>query len=207
MSSGLLFHPTARLLFLWATLSERAFTRVTGNMTRTAELGRWLLQPHQAGPQGVLCSSSPLLHSPFLTTLFPLSYLSLPSWLPDLQEKISWLLAQQKDLTMQVQELQKHNQELQDQVPPETSTDTRQSPPPSSFILHHPSFPPPSLVLQLFYEFRTGFGGQTLPIQSFTTLLMTSQKGWGRHGRTPGLSWGLSCCSWRRSRRSGGGCG
>ncbi|XP_064007868.1 shootin-1-like isoform X2 [Pogoniulus pusillus] len=36
--------------------------------------------------------------------------------LRDLQEKISWLLAQQKDLNMQVQELQKHNQELQDQL-------------------------------------------------------------------------------------------
>ncbi|XP_072718420.1 shootin-1-like [Ciconia boyciana] len=36
--------------------------------------------------------------------------------LEDLQEKISWLLAQQKDLTIQVQELQRQNQDLQDQL-------------------------------------------------------------------------------------------
>ncbi|XP_068005797.1 shootin-1-like isoform X2 [Melanerpes formicivorus] len=36
--------------------------------------------------------------------------------LRDLQEKISWLLAQRKDLTAQVQELQRHNQDLQDQL-------------------------------------------------------------------------------------------
>ncbi|XP_009472719.1 PREDICTED: shootin-1-like [Nipponia nippon] len=35
--------------------------------------------------------------------------------LEDLQEKISWLLAQRKDLTIQVQELQRQNQDLQDQ--------------------------------------------------------------------------------------------
>ncbi|KAM6073228.1 shootin-1-like [Theristicus caerulescens] len=36
--------------------------------------------------------------------------------LEDLQEKISWLLAQRKDLTLQVQELQRQNQDLQDQL-------------------------------------------------------------------------------------------
>ncbi|XP_059673831.1 shootin-1-like [Gavia stellata] len=36
--------------------------------------------------------------------------------LKDLQEKISWLLAQRKDLTIQVQELQRQNQDLQDQL-------------------------------------------------------------------------------------------
>ncbi|XP_075609059.1 shootin-1-like isoform X1 [Balearica regulorum gibbericeps] len=36
--------------------------------------------------------------------------------LEDLQEKISWLLAQRKDLTIQVQELQRQNQDLQDQL-------------------------------------------------------------------------------------------
>ncbi|XP_075355423.1 shootin-1-like [Mycteria americana] len=36
--------------------------------------------------------------------------------LEDLQEKISWLLAQRKDLTVQVQELQRQNQDLQDQL-------------------------------------------------------------------------------------------
>ncbi|KAM9663270.1 shootin-1-like isoform 4-T4 [Morphnus guianensis] len=36
--------------------------------------------------------------------------------LEDLQEKISWLLAQRKDLTIQVQELQRQNQDLQNQL-------------------------------------------------------------------------------------------
>ncbi|GAB0187881.1 shootin-1-like [Grus japonensis] len=36
--------------------------------------------------------------------------------LEDLQEKISWLLAQRKDLTIQVQELQRQNKDLQDQL-------------------------------------------------------------------------------------------
>ncbi|XP_055578946.1 shootin-1-like isoform X2 [Falco cherrug] len=36
--------------------------------------------------------------------------------LQDLQEKISWLLAQQKDLTIQLQDLQRQNQDLQDQL-------------------------------------------------------------------------------------------
>ncbi|XP_074948582.1 shootin-1-like isoform X2 [Phalacrocorax aristotelis] len=36
--------------------------------------------------------------------------------LEDLQEKISWLVAQRKDLTLQVQQLQRQNQDLQDQL-------------------------------------------------------------------------------------------
>ncbi|CAN0100805.1 unnamed protein product [Bubo scandiacus] len=36
--------------------------------------------------------------------------------LRDLQQKISWLLAQRKDLTIQLQDLQRHNQHLQDQL-------------------------------------------------------------------------------------------
>uniref|UniRef100_A0A8C4V8D5 Shootin-1 n=1 Tax=Falco tinnunculus TaxID=100819 RepID=A0A8C4V8D5_FALTI len=36
--------------------------------------------------------------------------------LQDLQEKISWLLAQKKDLTIQLQDLQRQNQDLQDQL-------------------------------------------------------------------------------------------
>ncbi|KAM6266491.1 shootin-1-like isoform 2-T2 [Spheniscus humboldti] len=44
--------------------------------------------------------------------------------LEDLQEKISWLLAQRKDLTIQVQELQRQNQDLQDQL--ETGQGERQ---------------------------------------------------------------------------------
>ncbi|XP_074760233.1 shootin-1-like [Athene noctua] len=36
--------------------------------------------------------------------------------LRDLQQKISWLLAQRKDLTVQLQDLQRHNQHLQDQL-------------------------------------------------------------------------------------------
>ncbi|XP_042663519.1 shootin-1-like [Tyto alba] len=36
--------------------------------------------------------------------------------LKDLQEKISWLLAQRKDLTIQVQELERQNHDLQDQL-------------------------------------------------------------------------------------------
>ncbi|XP_009882397.1 PREDICTED: shootin-1-like [Charadrius vociferus] len=44
--------------------------------------------------------------------------------LKDLQEKISWLLAQRKDLTIQVQELQRQNQDLQDQL--ETGQGERQ---------------------------------------------------------------------------------
>ncbi|KAM6401828.1 LOW QUALITY PROTEIN: shootin-1-like [Pluvialis apricaria] len=44
--------------------------------------------------------------------------------LEDLQEKISWLLAQRKDLTIQVQDLQRQNQDLQDQL--ETGQGERQ---------------------------------------------------------------------------------
>lgn len=71
-----------------------------------------------------------------------LSHPSLPPLLPDLQEKISWLLAQRKDLTIQVQELERQNQDLQNQVPPGTPTGT----PPGRVLLHHPPSSPPSLA-------------------------------------------------------------
>lgn len=107
-------------------IPEQASDKVTGDMDRSGVSWR-----------GGLAVAPPAWSSGTL------SHPSLPPLLPDLQEKISWLLAQRKDLTIQVQELQRQNQDLQNQVPPGTPTGT---PPPGRVLLHHPPSSPPSLA-------------------------------------------------------------
>lgn len=106
-----------------------------------------------------------------------LSHPSLPPLLPDLQEKISWLLAQRKDLTIQVQELQRQNQDLQNQVPPGTPTGT--PPRAESFFITRllPLLPWPLLILVAPCRAQDRFwGGKTPPPQPLAVSLMS--RGW-----------------------------
>lgn len=154
------------------------------------------------------------MSSPFPTPAppFPTPAPPFPPWLPlslpDLQEKISWLLAQRKDLTIQVQELQRQNQDLQDQVPPGAPTGTprpSRTPPPgagSSLItlliplLPHSSLPSSGQILR-----------EARPRSAAPCHLPDVLGGWAGHGGTPQLSGGLSGRSWRWGRGSSSACG
>lgn len=124
---------------------------------------------------------SPTPRTPFLTLHSLL--------LPDLQEKISWLLEQRKDLTIQVQELQRQNQDLKDQVPPGTPTGTPQPSKDSlgggsPFIsLTLPLLPWLLLILVAPCQAQDRFfGRKDPPLQPITISLMSQGAGLGMEG-------------------------